>query len=436
MLSTAIGTIERYAMFPTPGPVTVALSGGADSMALLHLLLCLRERYGLTVAAAHLNHCLRGEQSERDEAFVRDFCEAHGVPLTVVRRDVAALARASGEGLEQAGRRARYEWFATFPGRVALAHTASDALETTLFHLCRGAGLRGLCGIPPVRGAIVRPLIECTRAQVEAYCAAHAIPFVQDASNADCRFARNRLRHRVVPELKEINPGVEQAAVRAVQALRRDEAFLAALAKQQLETLLLDDGALPAAETAALDPALRLRVLEAFAAPVDAAHLQALDDLLCSGNGTRSLSRGRVARLEQNRLTVRPAETPPPQFSVRTEEIDRETYEKLRKVHTLLFNTTLDCDKIVGKLTWRVREPGDCLRLAGHTGTKTLKKWMNEKKIPVETRAALPVLCDEEGPVWVAGLGVAHRVRVEAESRRLLRVFCEPQPACAAGVNR
>ncbi len=423
MLQTVLKTIERYGMFPSPGKVTVALSGGADSMALLSLLLKVRERYGLTVTAAHLNHLLRGSESERDEAFVRGVCEKLGVELAVKRLDVAALARRKGIGLELAGRQARYAWFSDFEGQVALAHTASDSLETVLFNLCRGTGMQGLAGIAPMRGAFVRPLIECTREMVEAYCAENEIPYVIDSSNAHLQFARNRMRQLVVPQLKEINPAVEGNVLRTARILRRESDFLTDLAKETLNKIRQED-ALPADALKTLHPAIRGRILALFAAPVDATHVEALMNLIAQGRGRQSLSGDRMAVLENGFLSVVPISVEPPQYVVDYETISISEFDKIRKVHTLLSKTALDCDKITGKLVQRTRLPGDKIRLSGRKGTKTLKKWFNEAKIPLIERDVLPVLSDEYGPVWVEELGVAQRVEVDETTRQVLLVRC------------
>ena len=199
-------------------PVLVALSGGADSVALLRALQAL----AYPVRAFHLNHCLRGAESDRDEAFCRALCAGLGVPLTVERIDVAA-ARAAGEGIEAAARRIRYARLtaAAQGAKIATAHTADDNLETMLFHLVRGTGPKGLAGIPPVRGQVIRPLLGVTRAAVEAYLHALGQDYVTDSTNADDAYTRNRIRHEVVPVLRQINPAVSGAAARLARCCGR-----------------------------------------------------------------------------------------------------------------------------------------------------------------------------------------------------------------------
>ena len=194
MLDTVKRTISDYMMLETGENVLVALSGGADSAA---LLLSLRE-LGYSVRAFHLNHCLRGAESDRDEAFCRRLCEKLGVELTVERVDIAAAAGDSA--VEETARRIRYARLehAAHGAKIAVAHNADDNLETMLFHLVRGTGAKGLTGIPPVRGRIIRPLIEVERREIEAFLRERGQDFVTDSTNADTVYTRNRLRQEVV----------------------------------------------------------------------------------------------------------------------------------------------------------------------------------------------------------------------------------------------
>ena len=226
--------MERFLPVQRAFGVVVAVSGGADSMTLLHALAALREEKALSLLAAHVHHGLRGEQADADEAFVREQCEAMDVPLAVLHADVAREAL-RGEGIEAAGRRIRYDFFRRLAQQkgysfIATAHTADDNLETVLLHLTRGSSLHGLCGIPPIDGMLIRPLLSCTRAQIEAYCAAHHLSYVTDATNADVSYSRNRVRALVVPQLRSINPGVVAACDRLTAGLREEDAFLDGLA--------------------------------------------------------------------------------------------------------------------------------------------------------------------------------------------------------------
>ena len=225
LVKQARETIAAYGMLAPGERVLAALSGGADSVA---LLLVLRE-LGYTVSACHLEHGLRGAEAERDAAFCQDLCDSLHIPLFVKHADTAAHAKETRQSIETAARALRYAFFAevlaqTGIPKVATAHTASDNLETVLFHLVRGTGLDGLCGIPPVRDQIIRPLIACTRDAVEAELARRGQPFVTDSTNLSDHYTRNRLRHAVVPVLQSLSPHAEQAAAGLSARLRLDAA--------------------------------------------------------------------------------------------------------------------------------------------------------------------------------------------------------------------
>ena len=225
MLKTVETFIREQDLIPAGSTVLCAVSGGADSIAMLHILYRLRDQLDFTLAAAHYNHQLRGAESDRDQRFVEQFvqlcCGAHRrpdgtclppVPLYTGSGDVAAQARLRGRGIEETARQMRYAFLRdaareTSAGLIATAHTASDNAETILFHLARGSGLRGLGGIPPRREGIVRPLLTASRQQVEDYLAHHCLPHMEDSSNTSNEYTRNRIRHQVLPVLEEIAPG-------------------------------------------------------------------------------------------------------------------------------------------------------------------------------------------------------------------------------------
>lgn len=224
--------------------VLAAVSGGRDSMALLHVLTCLSGELGFAVAAAHYNHQLR-ETAGRDEDFVTRQCAARGIPLFTGRGDVREYAARRGTSVEDAAREMRYAFLREAAGEcgadfIATAHHRADNAETVLLHLLRGSGLKGLCGIPPVRGNIIRPLLDAGRADIERYLNENGIPYVEDETNADTVYTRNRIRLELLPLLEEIAPGSVGRIADAAVRLRTDEDFLekesAALTPGQDET--------------------------------------------------------------------------------------------------------------------------------------------------------------------------------------------------------
>lgn len=442
----ALAAIRREQMLPPDTAVVVGLSGGADSVALLHLLLSLREELSLSaVTALHVNHGLRGEEALRDQRFVEQLCGRLGVPLTVCACDVAALAAEQRVGVEEAGRAVRYQKLeqaaAAFPlGRIATAHTASDNVETLLLHLCRGSGLHGLSGIPPVRGRIVRPLIDCTREEIEAYCAENGLTYVTDSTNADPSYARNRIRQLVVPQLKAINPQAETAIGRVIARAREWDDRVTALARQALADAVQDDGAYRRQALRALEPtvraaALRLLLGDRGEQRGSEVHIRKAVELLETG-GTMTVSEGRQLTVARDMVHITaPAQPIPPfrfdrvkpgdawrigdeQWCLRV--FSREEYEQKLNISKFLFANACDYGKIGDSLCVRQRLPGDRFHPAGRGCGKTLKKLLNEAAVPAEARDAIPLLCDSRGIVLVAGFGCDERVRITPETRKIL----------------
>ena len=235
--------IRRHKIFRAGDTVVVAVSGGADSVALLHLLRSLEE-CPLSLVVAHFNHLLRGEESDGDEAFVAALAEMHGLPYAVRRFDVKEFAGAQGLSLEEAGRVCRYRFFSDVAEQhgaatVALAHHADDQAETVLMRLLRGSGATGLCGMTAKTGdgRYVRPLLEVSRIQIEAYLAEHGLAYRTDSSNNDKSFLRNRIRHELIPYLETYNPAVRERLAATADALAADEAVLESLAGNLFENV-------------------------------------------------------------------------------------------------------------------------------------------------------------------------------------------------------
>lgn len=238
MLTTIKNTIRQYEMLESTGTrrVIVAFSGGADSVSLLYAMHLLKDELGIGLEACHVNHNLRGAESENDELFVRCFCTGLSIPLTVRSIDVKSLLK-KHVSTEECARNARYSFFDEISGNalIATAHNADDNCETVLLNLLRGTALKGLCGIPPVRGNIIRPLINTARLAIELFCKEHNLQYVTDSTNLSEKFTRNRLRLNIFPLLEEINPSLNSGVGRMCRTLREDEAFLSKLAEEKKE---------------------------------------------------------------------------------------------------------------------------------------------------------------------------------------------------------
>lgn len=264
MRTKTLEAVRKYGMLAPGDTVVVGTSGGADSCALLLVLNELRGELGITVRACHINHNLRGEESDGDEKFVRGLCKEREIPLDVFPIDVRGAVR-KHESLEETARRLRYEVFdgiCAGGAKLATAHTANDNAETVLMNMIRGTGTKGLAGIPPVRGSFIRPIIFCTRADTEAYCRENGIEFVTDSSNLSDDYTRNRIRHRIIPALEEFNPSFVAAVTRMTEAVGDDAEFLDRYAAEFAEKCTLGVG-YDSRKLKELAPALRFRIIAA-----------------------------------------------------------------------------------------------------------------------------------------------------------------------------
>lgn len=416
-------TIARYDMLKPGQPVLAALSGGADSVALVRVLCAL----DYPVRAYHLNHCLRGAESERDEAFVHSLCTELGVPLTCERVDAADYARQTGESIETAARRLRYARLTACAERygitrIATAHTADDNLETMLFHLARGTGTRGMMGIPPVRDAVIRPLWTATRAEVEAYLSGLGQDFVTDSSNLSQTYTRNRIRHTAVPVLRSVNPGCAGAATRLAEQLRQDDAALCALAEQALGSSSPAEGIGLAAfrQMPAVQGRMLTGLLRRAGVPmqqVSERHITQLTHLLAPG-GDRActLPAGFRAYREQGRLRIlfepeRPAVPLFDGFRGRlwdTSTILTVNVKKPGEVSHDSCDTFLaDCGTIhFSTLAARPPQPGDRLTLPGARGARQLKRLFADRSLPLSARSSLAVVADRDGAILAQRIGI------------------------------
>ncbi len=434
MENLVLEAIEKFGLLDEVNrEVTVALSGGADSMALLYALISLKEKLNINLSAAHLNHMIRGEEALRDEEFVKAQCERLGVKLFCERADIPKIAKENSLSTELAARKIRYEFLERVAkGFIATAHTASDNLETVIFNLSRGTASGGLGGIPPKRDRIIRPLILCSRAQIEDYCKENNIPFVTDSTNLTDDYTRNKIRHNIVTVLKEINPSVEQSVLRMSQNLREDSDFLDSLAEEYITKNTEADGKLGIAGFSELHTSVAKRVIKGYMQlrrsdiSLENIHINAILSLTVSG-GKTSIPKNCYATVFDNKLFIdeneKTAENT--EFKVEFEECSREVLKKLQKINNLLLNNSLDCDKIKGKLVCRTRCAGDSIRLKNRGCTKSINKIMSENKIPLEIRDKIPVLQDDDGVIWIYGIGVSQRCAVTDKTKRFLKINVE-----------
>ncbi len=444
--------IHKTNLIPPGAKVICALSGGADSVALVRVLHALQKPLSLTLLAGHVHHGIRGAQADRDERFCRELCVKLDIPFFSAHYDVPALAAEKGESVELCARRVRLAFFSELVRKtgadcVAMAHNAGDALETAIYNLTRGTGLYGMAGIPPVHilegFTVVRPLLRTTRAQIEEYLQSLHQDFCTDSSNLSDEYTRNRIRHRVIPVLAEINPRIFETSANSLSLLSAEADFLRQEAEKACAALICENG-VEIEALSALHPALRGRVLETLyrlAAGEDAPqpeyrHIEDMLALCASDNPSAQidLPGGVRARREYGRLIVESNEkTDIPctelvllpgesvlfagRFRVTLESGEGKP-EDIKKLH----NFFVDCSKIYGKLSIGTRRPGEVIRLAGHSGSASLKKRMIDLKIPQRMRDLLPVVRDEKGLIACALVGVDARAAIDEHTKAYYKI--------------
>ena len=418
--------------------IVVALSGGADSVTLLNVLLEIKkELTGLEIFAAHVNHNLRGEESQRDEDFVRELCKEKGVELFVYSAYVSTLAKERGQSIELCAREVRYEFFSelaeSLKAKVATAHTLSDAEETMLYNICRGTTLHGLCSIPYVRDYIIRPLLDVSREQVED----NNLSYVQDSTNFDedmCK--RNKLRLSVIPQLKIVNEGFDSNFYR----LREDLLLLDDFMKESINSALEDakcEFGYNAKVLSKLHPALRryalMSIIKKAGASAENTHIILCENILSSG-GAVELPSGFTAICTQGVFRIKQkadsdldlclklcADT---EFTYNGKKYSIEKVDLRDKVYKKLASCCISCDKINDDVCIRTRLEGDTFTIPNRKVTKPLRKLQNEMKIPKEVRSASLVIADGTTVLWAEHIGASLQGKCERDTKEgiLIRI--------------
>lgn len=439
MINKIKWAIEKYSMLPAGATVVAAVSGGSDSMAMLTALNMLKNEYSIKLCAAHVNHCLRGEDADRDERFVVQKCNKMGISVHVLKVDVAQKAAESGESFEECGRRIRYEFFNSLAENavIATAHNLNDRVETFLFNFARGSALRGLCSIPAKRENIIRPLIECSKAEILDFCQKNSIEYVTDATNADVKYARNRIRHNVITELCEINPSFEQCASRCISAVNEDEMFLSSLADELVKKAKTDCGFDASVISDAPAPIKKRAVIKICERCVDITPEQKFVEKICDllqTSGSMQINGGVTVRVRRGELDF-PAEKNTADAvkiendraffagaRIETQIINIKEINNLQNILKQDLEYFLDCDKILGDVTVRSRAAGDKITLKARGCTKTLKKLFNELAVAPEKRNEIAVFADDGGVILVEGVGCDARAAVTKATENVMIV--------------
>lgn len=441
------GTLAAHDMIPAGGTVLAAVSGGADSLALAHVLRLL----GIPFALAHFDHQTRAGASTEDAAFVRDLAGAWGVRFHETACPVAEHAAETGESFEQAARRLRYTFLLDTARAhgfevVATGHHRDDQVETVLMRFLRGSGRRGLAGIPPVRQKehtrIVRPLLDCTRTEIEAWLAERGIRWRTDVTNADTAYPRNRVRHALLPLLRDgYNAAIDDVLVRLADTMRVEDDLLDALTRDALARCETADGALDRTAFARLHSALRrrcvLRLARRHGVEPTHARVTAAAEFVSGGSASTVFELGEGLRLcnaaETTHVLSGPAPAPEPvelavpgeaqwgHWRFRARLLEAPPRAPLAQYCTPK-RQVFDAETAGDMLAVRSRRNGDRFRPLGMNGEKKLKDYFNDLGIAAPLRAQCPLLCRGEEVLWVVGHAPARDAAVTPATTGLLEV--------------
>ena len=436
-----LSVIEKHRMLSCGDTVVVAVSGGADSMCLLHFFNKISSKMQLNIICAHVNHSIRGAEADSDEEFVRWFCEENKINAVFAHYNVPKIAKASGESEEQCGRRLRYEFFSSIAdnAKIATAHNLNDSAETFIFNFTRGTGLKGLTGIPPVRDNIIRPLCECTREEIEQYLSDEFVSFVTDSTNLSDEYTRNKIRHNILPVLNEINPGFFSVFSKCVSVLSDSERYIeektaeAFIKTKKNIQFSIDDILL-------LDKVIRDRLLikiaEFFgASEVSFRHIEIISSFLSTG-GALMLSEN-VTIVSDGKFLYKADEKLPeisiyekydkakceydfPGCTLTVETVDKNTIKNYNS-RQLCLSGYADSEKIENSF-FRTRKDGDRFRYKNAEHSKSLKNLFKENNISVSDRWGIPMLADDEYIFWIDGVGVSDYAAIDENTENIVKI--------------
>jgi tRNA(Ile)-lysidine synthase len=460
-----ISFIRKHNLFSAGDKLIAAVSGGSDSVCLLHALVRWRKKLGVELHLAHLNHQLRGAESDSDASYVSELARRLNVPATIERRDVAAYHGQKGGSLEEAAREIRYGFLAEVAGRtgaakVAVGHTRDDHIETIVMHLLRGSGTAGLCGLQPSsifpygerssRLEIVRPLLELTRQETLDYCQLYNLAPQSDSSNVSPHFLRNRIRLELLPVLRSYNPGIDKALLRLADIATDDISFIEEkasslwkeLAREEGDVIYLDMGNMITLQRAMQRQIFRsaIKQLRGNLKDVEAYHIEAMMDFLSKPAGKKlCLPDGLTLSTEYNHLVLAPAQAStcplPPLKGTSKINIPGETDLPGWRVRADIIQEVIgndnglaasfDLDKVGTELVVRRRRPGDRFQPLGMSQTKKLQDFMVDSRIPRSWRDRVPLTCSPKQILWVVGWRIDDRVKVTENTKRILHLQFE-----------
>lgn len=419
MNNKVLKTVKKYNMLSKGDRVLIGVSGGADSIALLEFFVSVKEKYDLDICVAHIEHGIRGEDSVNDAEFVENYCKKLGVNFYLKTIDAPNLAKKAKMGVEEYSRMARYDFFNTIEcDKIATAHNLTDNIETLLFRLARGTGLKGACSIPAVRGKIIRPFIEVSSGEIRKWCNDNNIPYRVDCTNSDSAYSRNLIRLEILPLFEKLNANYQDNIENFISDVNEDYAFIDNYVKS-IYPKIVKNNEIDLPKLNELDLSIKKRILIMFfdenGYSLNRIHLQSVIDITLKSGKTQIKenvfaisAKGKIRLAKFNDLNKKD------EFVTKILNIDEFKDKNI--------DFYCDCDKIVGNIIIRAKQAGDRIKPAGRNVSKTLKKLLNESAYPIEKRDKKIVVCDDLGIVGVIGLCADERVKVDCNTAKILTI--------------
>lgn len=437
-----LSVIDKYHMVSPDDTVVVAVSGGADSMCLLHFFNKYSMKLKLNIICAHVNHGIRGKEAERDEEFVRQYCEKNSIKAVFAHFNVPEIAKKSGESEEQCGRRLRYEFFNSVAEnvKIATAHNLNDSAETFIFNFARGTGLKGLTGIPFVRDNIIRPLSMCTREEIEQYLLEENVSFVTDSTNLSDEYSRNKIRHNILPVLTDINNGFFSVFSGCISSLTDAENYLSSVTQKAFDETKEND-TFSVKKILSLDKAIQDRLLIAIseyfgAYDISFRHIEIIRSFLTKGGAL--MLPGKVIIVSDGKRLYRQSENLP-ELNL-YQKYDEDTTEYVFEGGIIVIEKAdsdvlsrysmkklssygyADAQKIKSAV-FRSRKEGDRFRYPFADHSKSLKNLYKEKGITPSDRWGIPLLADDENVLWINGVGVSEYAAVKEDTKKIVKIY-------------
>ena len=438
MTSKVLKTISEHKMTTKCDILGVGLSGGADSVCLAHILIKNKDVLGIkSIKGIHIHHGIRGEEADRDLAFCRQFCENNGIEFVSYCTNIPEEAGKTGESIEECARRVRYSFFEKSGcDKIATAHNLNDNMETFIFNLSRGASLSGLCGIPYVRDIYIRPLLDCSRSEIEEYLNENNLEYVIDSTNLCDDYTRNKIRHNIIPQLFLLNPSFDSAFLKCSQSLNMSKDYIMQGARQIVDESVCN-GYYDCTTFENCHKALKFQIIslilkENNAKNISREHINAVLGIIEKG-GSADIGGNVTVNVERKKMFFGKRESVGA-FERKIDFTDKiidtiigtfsfeiVVNKDLQNLNKQDMDNLIDCDKISNGTLIRNRVDGDFYKLPNRPG-KTLKKLFNENKVSVYERDKMLIISDDDGIVWTEYFGVSDRCKVDDGTQRILLV--------------